>query len=123
MGKYATMILEMIDSSDEHLTAEQIYLRLKEQNEKIVLATVYNNLNNLVQQEKIRRLLVEGGPDHYDRIVRHDHLICPQCGRITDIHLEDFSGMLSKQVHRQVLSYELRISCLCETCQKRLTNA
>ena len=71
MGKYATMILEMIDSSDEHLTAEQIYLRLKEQNEKIVLATVYNNLNNLVQQEKIRRLLVEGGPDHYDRIVRY----------------------------------------------------
>ena len=47
MGKYATMILEMINSSNEHLTAEQIYLRLKEHNEKIVLATVYNNLNAL----------------------------------------------------------------------------
>ena len=121
MGKYATMILEMINSSNEHLTAEQIYLRLKEQNEKIVLATVYNNLNALVQQQRIRRLPVEGGPDHYDRIVRHDHLICPQCGRITDVYLDDISQFLADYVHKQVLSYELKISCLCEEYQKKLT--
>ena len=121
MGKYATMILEMINSSNEHLTAEQIYLRLKEQNEKIVLATVYNNLNALVQQQRIRRLPVEGGPDHYDRIVRHDHLICPQCGRITDVYLDDISQFLADYVHKQVLSYELKISCLCEEGQKTLT--
>ena len=121
MGKYATMILEMINSSNEHLTAEQIYLRLKEHNEKIVLATVYNNLNALVQQQRIRRLPVEGGPDHYDRIVRHDHLICPQCGRITYVYLDDMSQYLTDYVHKQVLSYELKISCLCEECQKKLT--
>lgn len=121
MGKYATMILEMINSSNEHLTAEQIYLRLKEQNEKIVLATVYNNLNALVQQQRIRRLPVEGGPDHYDRIVRHEHLICPQCGRITDVYFDDMSQYLTDYVHKQVLSYELKISCLCEECQKKLT--
>lgn len=121
MGKYASMILEMINSSNEHLTAEQIYLRLKEQNEKIVLATVYNNLNSLVQQGKIRKLLVDGGPDHFDRIVRHDHLICPQCGRITDIHLDDISPFLADCIHKQVLSYELKVSCLCENCQKKLT--
>ena len=121
MGKYATMILEMINSSNEHLTAEQIYLRLKEHNEKIVLATVYNNLNALVQQQRIRRLPVEGGPDHYDRIVRHEHLICPQCGRITDVYLDDMSQYLTDYVHKQVLSYELKISCLCEECQKKLT--
>ena len=121
MGKYATMILEMINSSNEHLTAEQIYLRLKEHNEKIVLATVYNNLNALVQQQRIRRLPVEGGPDHYDRIVRHDHLICPKCGRITDVYLDDISQFLADYVHKQVLSYELKISCLCEECQKKLT--
>ena len=121
MGKYATMILEMINSSNEHLTAEQIYLRLKEHNEKIVLATVYNNLNALVQQQRIRRLPVEGGPDHYDRIVRHEHLICPQCGRITDVYLDDISQFLADYVHKQVLSYELKISCLCEECQKTLT--
>ena len=121
MGKYASTILEMINSSNEHLTAEQIYLRLKEQNEKIVLATVYNNLNSLVQQGKIRKLLVDGGPDHFDRIVRHDHLICPQCGRITDVYLDDISQFLADYVHKQVLSYELKISCLCEECQKKLT--
>ena len=121
MGKYATMILEMINSSNEHLTAEQIYLRLKEKNEKIVLATVYNNLNSLVQQGLISRLLIEGCPDHFDRIVRHDHLICPHCGKITDIQLSDLTGLLSDKVHRPVLSYDLKISCLCEECQKLLT--
>ena len=123
MGKYATMILEMINSSNEHLTAEQIYLRLKEQNEKIVLATVYNNLNALVQQQRIRRLPVEGGPDHYDRIVRHEHLICPQCGKITDVYLDDMSQYLTDYYHKPVLYYEQKISGLCEECQKKLTKS
>ncbi|MDD7641816.1 MAG: transcriptional repressor, partial [bacterium] len=40
MTKNARYILEIINNSTEHLTAEQIYLRLREKNEKAVLATV-----------------------------------------------------------------------------------
>ena len=47
MTKNARYILEIINHSTEHLTAEQIYLRLREKNAKAVLATVYNNLSSL----------------------------------------------------------------------------
>ena len=48
MTKNARYILEIINHSTEHLTAEQIYLRLREKNAKAVLATVYNNLSSLL---------------------------------------------------------------------------
>ena len=50
MRENARQILEIINNSDEHLTAEQVYLHLKENNSKAVLATVYNNLASLYQK-------------------------------------------------------------------------
>lgn len=49
MNKNGKYILEIINDSEDHLTAEQIFLRLKEKNEKAVLATVYNNLASLYE--------------------------------------------------------------------------
>ena len=60
MTKNARYILEIINHSTEHLTAEQIYLRLREKNAKAVLATVYNNLSTLYEQNLIRKVCVEG---------------------------------------------------------------
>lgn len=120
MGKYAKMILEILNHSHEHLTAEQIYLRLKEENEKIVLASVYNNLNSLVEEGLIRRLLVEGKPDHYDRVNRHDHLVCSHCGKISDITLDDLTSSLSRQIGAPIESYDLRITWICQDCRKAM---
>ena len=76
MTAYSSLILDIINSSEEHLTAEQIYLKLKETSSKIVLATVYNNLNTLYENELIQKVVIEGSPDRYDKnIIRHDHLV------------------------------------------------
>ena len=78
MRENAKQILEIINNSDEHLTAEQVYLRLKESNSKVVLATVYNNLASLYQKGLIRKVAVAGFSDRYDKmVVRHDHLDMP----------------------------------------------
>lgn len=58
------------------MTAEQIFLELKKEEPKVVLATVYNNVNGLCREGRIRRISVEGQPDRYDKIQRHDHLVC-----------------------------------------------
>ena len=57
MTRYAKMILDIINNSSDHLTAEQIYLILKNKNEKVVLATVYNNLAALYKEGLIRKVL------------------------------------------------------------------
>ena len=121
MRENARQILEIINNSDEHLTAEQVYLHLKENNSKAVLATVYNNLASLYQKGLIRKVAVAGFPDRYDKMeVRHDHLVCKRCGSLTDIMLEDLTAKLEQETGIHVLSYDLNIDYLCPTCAAEL---
>lgn len=119
MTKNAEYILEIINNSKSHLTAEQIYLCLKEKNAKAVLATVYNNLASLYEQGLIRKVSVEGYPDRYDKIKRHDHLVCKKCGELMDIALEDLTDMLQEQTGIPILSYDLKMSYICTECLKK----
>ena len=89
MTKYAKKIWEIVESSYSHMTAEQIFEELRKTYPKVVLATVYNNLNRLWEEDKIRKISVEGMPDRYDRTRRHDHLVCKKCGRLLDVDLGD----------------------------------
>ncbi len=114
---YGTLILESINSSDDHPTAEQIYLKLKEQGSKVALATVYNNLSHLLDQRQIRRISVEGCPDRYDKIDRHDHLICRCCGKLTDIRFSDLKDQLQQETDEEILEYDLRVSYICPECR------
>ncbi|WP_242957047.1 transcriptional repressor [Faecalibacterium sp. An122] len=83
----------------------------------VVLATVYNNLNSLCQQGKIRKISVEGCPDRYDRNTRHDHLVCRRCGSLADIHLEDITAQLEQQTGFAIDGYDLKIQYLCPRCR------
>lgn len=119
MTTYSTLILNIINSSDDHLTAEQIYLKLKETSSKIVLATVYNNLNTLYESKLIRKVIIEGSPDRYDKnIIRHDHLVCKQCGRLSDIVLKDLTVNLEEEIGEAILSYDLKVSYICPSCRR-----
>ena len=66
--------------------------------DKVVLATVYNNLNKLQKEELIRRVSTEGMPDRYDRVEKHNHLVCRCCGKLTDISLKGLSAPLREQL-------------------------
>ena len=109
MTRYAQQILDLINASDEHLTAEQIYLRMKAVSSKVALATVYNNLNLLHARGLIRKVTVEGHPDRYDKTTRHDHLVCRKCGGLSDVTLGDLTNLLQAQISDEILSYDLKI--------------
>ena len=116
MTKYAKKILEIVESSHSHLTAEQVFEQLRETFPTVVLATVYNNLNRLWEEDQIRKISVEGMPDRYDRIVRHDHLVCRKCGRLLDVDLGDLTEQLEKKAGIPILSYDLKLVFLCQAC-------
>ncbi|MBQ9327277.1 MAG: transcriptional repressor [Solobacterium sp.] len=119
MARYAQQILDLVNGSDTHPTAEQIYEQMKQTSPSIVLATVYNNLNRLCEEGKLRRIRMEGGTDRYDKVFRHDHLVCERCGALSDVMLEDITDSLQKQLKETVLSYDLRIRYLCPDCRKK----
>lgn len=119
MTKYAKKILEIVESSYSHMTAEQVFEQLRKTYPTVVLATVYNNLNRLWEENRIRKVSVEGMPDRYDRIQRHDHLVCKKCGKLLDIDLGDLTMQLEKKVGIPILSYDLKLLYLCEECRKK----
>ena len=120
MTKYAKKILEIVESSNDHLTAEQIFMQLRETYPTVVLATVYNNLNRLWEENRIRKVSLEGMADRYDRTRRHDHIVCKKCGRLLDVDLGDLTAQLEEKAGISILSYDLKLLYLCETCRKNL---
>ncbi|MDD3194037.1 MAG: transcriptional repressor [Oscillospiraceae bacterium] len=119
--RYGQSILDLINHSSDHMTAEQIFLTLKEQFPAVVIATVYNNLNNLYRQGQIRKISMEGQPDRYDKHTRHDHLICCRCGKLSDIMISDLTADLEKQIGCSIESYDLKVQYLCPACREKET--
>lgn len=119
MTTYEREIYDIITSSLKHLTVEQIYMEIKEKYPKIVLATVYNNVNKLWKAGLIRKVSVENLPDRYDRLTRHDHLVCRKCGKLADISFEDLTASLRRQLGEDFFSYDLKVFYLCPDCRKQ----
>lgn len=122
MTRYEKEIYDMINASAEHLTVEQVFANLKKRYPKVVLATVYNNLNKLWEAGLIRKVSVEGMPDRYDWMEKHDHLVCKQCGKLMDIAFEDLTVSLNEQLGEEFLFYDLKVFHLCSECRKKQNN-
>ena len=120
MTKHGKMIADVVLASHDHPTAEQIYTRIREQGGRISLATVYNNLKTLVEEGVLRKITLEGSPDRFDENSHHDHLICCRCGRLSDIHIGNLTDIIQQQTGVPILSYDIRVSYLCDSCRKEL---
>lgn len=116
MKGYREKILEIVNGSNDHLTAEQIFQKIREIYPQIVLATVYNNINRLAAQGCIRRISLEGCPDRYDKAIRHDHMVCKVCGKLSDVQLKDLTEQLEKELGQKILSYDLKLQYICPEC-------
>ncbi len=117
LGKNADIIEELVLRECRHCNAEQIFSRVKADLPSVVLATVYNNLNRLVAEGKLRRIRVAGQADCFDAPARHDHLRCVKCGAMQDVTLPDYAKTFSKETGEEVLAYELQLSYVCPRCR------
>lgn len=118
MTKYEKAIYDIINASHAHLTANEVFEKLKLRFPTVVLATVYNNLNKICEAGLIRKVSVEGMPDRYDTIKKHDHLVCKRCGRIVNVALEDLTVPLRDQLGDDFLYYDLKVFFLCSECKR-----
>ncbi|MGN1014556.1 MAG: Fur family transcriptional regulator [Butyricicoccus sp.] len=119
MTKQRQLILSIIQQSEKHLSAEEIYVLAREQMPSIVLATVYNNLNVLTEQNLIRRVNMHGQRAYYDKnVIPHDHIICDCCGEMADIEVGDLLPLLRERSGVDIISYELNLHYICENCKQ-----
>ena len=118
MTKQRAAIIKVMRENCGHFTAEEIFLLAQNEYPAIVRATIYNNLNSMVEEGMVRRICQSGQPDKFDRNpMPHEHIICTECGEVIDVNLLDFKDRLGKEINCDVEDYELIIHCKCPACK------
>lgn len=120
MSKQGDKIENIVNTSDKHLTAEEIFMLCRQDNFAVSLATVYRNLGLLVSKGKINKVSIAGEPDRYDKTVAvHDHIICSKCKKVTDIHIQNLKEILEEKTGMSIDSYDLCLHYVCPECKKQ----
>ena len=125
--KQRQLILEIIERSDEHLDAEQIYEQAREISPRISLSTVYRNLQLFTKVGLLAEHQFNGIRRRYEIAARpgHHHLMCIGCGRIFEFSCPSSSGLqirITKEKGFRVTDAEVRLVGYCPECQRRLAN-
>ena len=80
------IILRIVRETASHPTAEWVYERARRKIPNLSLGTVYRNLNLLVEENAIQRVMTGDGLVRYDsRLGDHAHFICTETGEVTDM--------------------------------------
>ncbi len=80
------IILDELQRTRTHPTADELYTSVKKRLPRISLATVYRNLETLSNAGLVNKLEVTGRQKRFDwNRQPHDHITCTQCHRIDDI--------------------------------------
>jgi Fur family ferric uptake transcriptional regulator len=113
-------------SPDRHLTAEDVYRKLLDDNSDIGLATVYRVLTQFEQAGLLMRHHFEGGKAVYElnQGTHHDHLVCQQCGRVEefyDAEIEKRQSRVAKERGFAIREHQLHIyaDCIKPKCPHR----
>ncbi len=92
-------VLELFQASKQrHMTAEDVYKLLLNENADIGLATVYRVLTQFEQAGLLQRHHFEGGRAVFelDEGRHHDHLVCLQCGKVEEF----YDAEIEKRQHK-----------------------
>ncbi|HKI59364.1 MAG TPA: Fur family transcriptional regulator [Trueperaceae bacterium] len=87
------LILSYLLDGEKHVSAEGLYLALKQRGEKLSLSTVYLNLGVLAEAGLVREFKGSSGQSFYDSNVSpHYHVVCRETGRILDVPAPTIDG-------------------------------
>ena len=114
-------ILEAIQNTTTHPTAEWIYQAGKPEYPDLSLGTVYRNLAKFKEEGVIVSVGVVNGQERFDADTNpHNHFICTECGSILDLKERylpsSLHQMLSEKYGVQVNSHELTFYGVCQDC-------
>ena len=113
------VIEAMLASPSHHLTAAEIVSAVRVSEPDFYESTVYRTLDRLVELAVIDRVLLGPGATIFHLPHRpHHHLLCEQCGEVTEVSAELLDD-LADQVHAE---HQFRLhpsaSTLVGVCQR-----
>ena len=117
------ILYDIISRSDEHLSADKIYLIAKQEYPTISVATIYRNLTSMTEKGVIGHVAVPSGSARFDkRNASHPHGHCPLCGEVFEKCSEEIEKAIKNAMGMKNPSYQLTVNCLCEKCKADIDN-
>ncbi|MDD5078500.1 MAG: Fur family transcriptional regulator, partial [Candidatus Omnitrophica bacterium] len=124
-------ILELLSGTKEHLSAEDIYLRIHPKYPNVGLTTVYRTLDVLSALGMVYKLDFGDGRARYELAEgpkgehHHHHLVCTSCNRVIDYtdFIDDEVELLrlteqglSKKYNFKITNHLIQFYGLCDKC-------
>lgn len=114
-------ILEYLQNTDSHPSAETIFTDLKQEIPDLSIGTVYRNLTLFKQQGQVTSVATVKGVERFDANTDpHVHFICDTCDAVIDLHQlhtpESLSAEAENCIGCKVGTCQLAFTGTCRTC-------
>ena len=117
------LIVNAIHELHKHPTVDDIYSYIAEKYPGISKGTVYRNINLLVEEGLLIRLISPGVADRFDSGVhKHYHIYCRGCGSLTDAPIRYYNELdkaLADATDFQIDNHHIVFNGLCPECRKK----
>lgn len=123
MTNQREIILDELRKSGQHMSADELYERVRRTIPRISLATVYRNLEILANLGIVAKLEMSGRQKRFDYDVKkHDHIFCIECQRVDNIDLkrkEMPMALTGLERGYSISGYRLEFAGICPDCKKK----
>jgi Fur family transcriptional regulator, peroxide stress response regulator len=119
------LILDVVREAADHLTAGDIFERVRQRDPRVAYGTVYRTLHMLVERGLVSEITFADQASRYDaRVDRHDHVYCTTCGAIADVEVP--TALIARHVAAERSGYEVTnhstvFSGFCPACRVKRT--
>ena len=114
------ILQEVCKNIEAHLTADELYERVRKVLPRISLGTVYRNLEILTELGEIQKLELSGTINRFDGDARkHYHIRCMRCGRVDNAPvapLKQIEDELYGATVFTIIGHRLEFMGLCPEC-------
>lgn len=117
-----SQILNAFLNSQEHLSAEDLFQRVKQDHPEIGYTTVYRTLKLIAESGIAETVDFNDGVKRFERKIGreyHAHFICTKCGNNFEVFDKNIEGLSSKLADAQGFfpqKHRLEIFGLCKKC-------
>jgi len=118
------VLFDEIFSRHGHIDAEDLLAGLQQQGRKISRATVYRNLDLLVDCGLVRKYRLGRNRflfEHVHSGQQHDHLVCAECGRVVEFVSPGIAALQNEICRAHGFApdhHTLQILGLCRSCEE-----
>ena len=119
-----TNILEIFMEEGKHITADDLYMKVKKKYPHIGYVTVYRTLHLFSAAGLGKELRFEDGSKRYEPLCggeHHDHLICRKCGKFMEVkedRIEKLQAELCRRYGFDEDYHHFEIYGTCRECRK-----